>query len=260
MAERQGPKIYADQGGEGETTYVLLHGLGATGAVWQGVRDIISEKKAGRWVIPDLRGHGRSDWAPTYGLGEHAGDVVDLLKDSDRIVIVGHSMGGLIGLFLATGWFSLNTAGIVVNGTISHWNDGITNSMNALAEKPSRWFEDRSEAVERYLKVSGLIDVLPPDAPQIQSGIVEEAGKYRLAADNKAGTVGGPWMQEFYNISTCPVTLAVGEHDKIVTIEQYRSLDKNAVQIPNVAHNAHVENPEAMWALVEKLEGMTSKD
>jgi pimeloyl-ACP methyl ester carboxylesterase len=67
-------------------------------------------------------------------------------------------------------------------------------------------------------------------------------------------------MQEFYNISTCPVTLAVGEHDKIVTIEQYRSLDKNAVQIPNVAHNAHVENPEAMWALVEKLEGMTSKD
>ena len=55
-------------------------------------------------------------------------------------------------------------------------------------------------------------------------------------------------------ISKCPVILAAGEHDPIVTVEQYRPYDGNAVAIPGVAHNAHVEDPVAVWALVEKFE------
>ena len=50
--------LYLRSGGTGETTYLLLHGLGATGEVWQGLVDLIERNKAGRWLVPDFRGGG----------------------------------------------------------------------------------------------------------------------------------------------------------------------------------------------------------
>ena len=254
MTTHTAPKIYFESGGKGDTTYLLLHGLGATGAVWQGVADIIEEKKLGRWVAPDLRGHGRSDWAETYGLGEHSNDIAELVRGHNKIIIAGHSMGGLIGLSMATSWFGLNVVGILVIGTMIKWNDGDSERFNALAEKPIRWFGEKDEAVERYLKVSGLYDTVAADHPMVASGIKEEGGKFRLAADNATGTIGGPWMTMLMSVAECPIILAAGEHDTIVTAELYQTYDKDAVSIPNVAHNAHVEDPAAVWALVEKLE------
>ena len=45
-------------------TLILLHGLGATGQVW----DPLVEAAAwsGRILAPDLPGHGSSSWADTY--------------------------------------------------------------------------------------------------------------------------------------------------------------------------------------------------
>ena len=46
MANNKKPVLYTESGGEGETTYLLLHGLGATGDVWHGIKSIIKEKRA----------------------------------------------------------------------------------------------------------------------------------------------------------------------------------------------------------------------
>jgi pimeloyl-ACP methyl ester carboxylesterase len=254
MANNNKPVLYTESGGEGETTYLLLHGLGATGDVWHGIKTIIKENRNGRWIIPDMRGHGRSDWAKSYGLGDHSCDIADLIRDRERVVIIGHSMGGLIGLSLATGWFSLNIIGTIVIGTMVDWNADDTRRFSALADKPIRWFNNEEDALARYLQVSGLNGLVPPESPQAKSGIVQEKGQFRLAADNATGTIGGPWMSMLMGISKCPVILAAGEHDPIVTVEQYRPYDGNAVAIPGVAHNAHVEDPVAVWALVEKFE------
>ncbi len=50
---------------------VLLHGLGATGQVWDGV----AARWPGGWVIPDLPGHGRSDRLPRYSFGSMAAEL-----------------------------------------------------------------------------------------------------------------------------------------------------------------------------------------
>jgi pimeloyl-ACP methyl ester carboxylesterase len=253
----QTPNIYSTSGGEGETTYLLLHGLGATGDVWHGVRDIIEEKKLGRWIIPDMRGHGRSDWSESYGLGEHSNDIANLIRDRKKVIIIGHSMGGVIGLSMATSWFGLDIAGVVVIGTIMNWRDKDTEMMNAIAAKPSRYFETRDDAIERYLKVSGLYGLVAPDDPMVASGIKldgdQEHKKFRLAADNATGTIGGPWMSMVLGIVECPYVLAAGENDPIVSAEDYKAFDQDAIAIPGCAHNAHVENPTAVWDLVEKL-------
>ena len=245
--------IFSIDGGEGDTTYLLLHGLGATGDVWHGVRDQIETNKLGRWIIPDMRGHGRSDWTKSYGLGEHSNDIAELLRDREKIVIIGHSMGGLIGLFLATGWFGLNIIGMIVIGTLIKWSSDETKRYSALAAKPIRWFDSRDQALERYLKVSGLLGLVSSESSQTTSGIVEENGKFRLAADNATGTIGGPWMSMLIDIVDCPLILAAGEYDPIVTHDHYRPFDKGAVMIPGVAHNAHVEDPTAITDLIRKL-------
>ena len=66
--EKKLKNIYSTSGGHGDITYLLLHGLGATGDVWNGVRDQIEQNKTGRWVIPDMRGHGDQDGLKPMGL------------------------------------------------------------------------------------------------------------------------------------------------------------------------------------------------
>jgi lipase len=81
---------------------LLLHGLGASGAVWQSfARRLVPEWSA---IAPDLRGHGASDKPETgYEPASLAGDVGGLLDalGIQAAPVVGHSLGALVGLALA---------------------------------------------------------------------------------------------------------------------------------------------------------------
>ena len=92
--------LYLRSGGTGGTTYLLLHGLGATGEVWDGLVDLIERNKAGRWLVPDFRGHGRSPWERPYTYGSLLDDLIPLIDEASRLVVIGHSMGGVVGLML----------------------------------------------------------------------------------------------------------------------------------------------------------------
>lgn len=81
--------------GTGERHVGLIHGLGADGTTWQ---PLIERMLAtGRYTVTtvDLRGHGRSDRAPSYTLADLAGDVVESLPQGLHCV-VGHSLGGSV--------------------------------------------------------------------------------------------------------------------------------------------------------------------
>ncbi|OOB91405.1 alpha/beta fold hydrolase [Rathayibacter sp. VKM Ac-2630] len=79
--------------GSGPITVGLVHGLGASGATWQPLIDRMLAD--GRWTVTtvDLRGHGSSDRAASYGLDALADDLVETLP-AGLHSIVGHSLGG----------------------------------------------------------------------------------------------------------------------------------------------------------------------
>lgn len=81
---------------------VLLHGLGVSGAVWQGIGRLIGE--LGRLVAPDLRGHGESD-KPSAGYlpRDYVGDISALLahEPSRPLAVIGHSLGAVVAAQLA---------------------------------------------------------------------------------------------------------------------------------------------------------------
>lgn len=88
-------QLHTATSGSGEHHVGLIHGLGADGTTWQPLIDLMLA--TGRYTVTtiDLRGHGRSDRASSYTLGELADDVVESLPQGLRSV-VGHSLGGAV--------------------------------------------------------------------------------------------------------------------------------------------------------------------
>jgi pimeloyl-ACP methyl ester carboxylesterase len=56
-------------GGVGEPVLLLVYGLGATGDVWGRWVPLLTERWPGRWLAPDLPGHGGSGTLPGYSFG-----------------------------------------------------------------------------------------------------------------------------------------------------------------------------------------------
>jgi pimeloyl-ACP methyl ester carboxylesterase len=191
-------------GGQGEPILVLLHGLGATGDVWSGVRETARERWPGRWLIPDLRGHGGSAHARPYTLGQHAADVAALLGRWGPTVLVGHSMGGVVALALASGWFGVPVVGVVGLGIKVVWTDEELARVREFSNRPVRWFDDYPGAAARYLRVAGLDGLAEPDSPLARGGVREQGGRFRLAADPRAAEIGPPDMRRLLTAARAP--------------------------------------------------------
>lgn len=95
LGQNDGMHLHTTTAGTGERHVGLIHGLGADGTAWQPLIDRMLT--TGRYTVTtvDLRGHGRSDRASSYGLAEIADDVVESLPQGLDSV-VGHSLGGSV--------------------------------------------------------------------------------------------------------------------------------------------------------------------
>ncbi len=232
-------------GGSGDPLLLLLHGLGATGDVWAGWQPVLAERWPGRWLAPDLPGHGGSAPLPDYTFDALAAAVQPLVEP--RTVVLGHSLGGVVGLALAA---QAPVSRVVGLGIKVAWADEELGRAQALAERPVAWFDSREEAVARHLRVSGLAGLLTPDDPAINPGLIEENGRWRLALDPRAFGVGAPDLAGLVASSPAPVTLARGELDPMNTDDQLGQFGVPALTLPGLGHNAHVESPERCLTLL----------
>lgn len=253
MMARSGIDIWTETGGSDGPTLVLLHGLGANGTVWEGLRPLVERHWPGRWLVPDLRGHGRSGHARPYGYAVYAADVAAVIGGQDAPVsIIGHSMGGVIAIALATGWFGVSVERVLAFGMKIAWTGEEVDKMKQIAAAPLRWFDTRDEAIDRYLKVSGLIGLVDPGSPEAAVGIREENGRFALASDPWINAAAGPAVAPFVEAAAAPVRIAAGENDPMVSLADMTPLDPDAAILPGVGHNAHVEKPELIWKLFEE--------
>ena len=238
------------EGGSGEPLLVLLHGLGATGDVWEGWRPLLARHWPGRWLAPDLPGHGGSPALAAYTFDALAAAVAGLIKPGDRTVVLGHSLGGVVGLALASGRFAAPVDAVIGLGIKVVWTGEDLQRTQALAQRPPAMFASRDEAAARYLRVSGLAGLLPAGDAAVSAGLREQDGQWRLAMDPRAFAVGEPDMAQLVAGSRAAVTLARGEHDPMNTDEQLARFGRPTITLPGLGHNAHVEDPEASIALL----------
>jgi pimeloyl-ACP methyl ester carboxylesterase len=230
---------------------LLLHGLGATGGVWRGLTGAYD----GPALAPDLPGHGTADWTTTYSFAGHAEAVLPLLERFDAPVpVLGHSMGGVVALELAR-LAPARVERVVALGVKVSWPPEDAARAMAVAERPVATYDTRAEAVDRFLRVSGLGGLVDADDPVIADAVVDreaagEGSGWRLAQDPRTFGVGVPDITGLLASVSCPVVLARGEHDPMVSHDDLAALVADPVTLSSLGHNAHVEDPAAVLALL----------
>jgi pimeloyl-ACP methyl ester carboxylesterase len=161
----QGLRLHcADWGNEGASPILLVHGGRDHCRSW----DAIARALAPHFHVmaPDLRGHGDSDWTRggSYSLTEYVYDLSRLVRHvgAQQVAIIGHSMGGMVGLIYAA-TFPDQVSGLVVL-------DGVTVMPNTKS----------GSAHERIAKWVGQLDDLEYREPRRYATIEQAAAQMRV--------------------------------------------------------------------------------
>lgn len=233
-------------------TLLLLHGLGATSDVWQGLVELLPERWPGRVSCPDLPGHGAAAPLDTYSFGHLAAALAPI--GPEPVVVLGHSLGGVLALTLATGWFGTRVVAAGAIGIKLDWSADELAKAAELAARPVRHFPDADAAIQRHLRTSGLTGLVDADDPRAARGVVHEDAGWRLALDPRAFGVGAPDVPGLLAATAGTRTLlAVGEHDPMCTPDQLHAISPKGTVLAGLGHNAHVEDPAALLPLLDAL-------
>ena len=234
------------------TTLLCLHGMDATGRVWDGVAAAWTH---GPVLAPDLAGHGGARRLERYHLADHADDVLDRLGDSwgDRVVILGHSMGGAVALAVA-GRRPSGLVGVVGVGVKTSWSDDELTGLHRVADKGVARFDDELAARQRFLRVSGLDGLAEPTSDLAASGVApDQDGAWRLAVDPLVHRLDRIDFDALVAAADAPVLLARGGADTMVPPGDTDRFGVRTAEVAGAGHNAHVEDPGGVVALVERL-------
>jgi pimeloyl-ACP methyl ester carboxylesterase len=160
--ESQGLRLhYADWGNDAAPPLILIHGGRDHCRSWDDVARALQPHF--HVLAPDLRGHGDSEWAKgsSYSLSDYVYDLTRLVRSAavDKAAIVGHSMGGMIGLMYAGAYPDKVSRLAVLDGVtvlpgpprtpiherISEW----VAQLDRIAERENRYIRSVAEAAER---------------------------------------------------------------------------------------------------------------
>lgn len=236
--------VHIERGGGHGPTVLLLHGSGATGAVWA---PVLGELDGLRWIVADLPGHGRSGWLPSYHHRDYAAAIEQALGATEVDLVVGHSLGALVALTLAD---SIPVGAVTGIAMKVSWTPEQLAGRAALADRPQRTFTDRADALRLFAKVSGL----PADSPGLASGIRHTPEGYCLAADPHLTADPPATQDELAAVMarvTAPVRLACGDADPgIDPGDMAAVLGREVAVIPGAGHNPHIDDPARVAALI----------
>jgi len=245
--------IWQESGGSGDRVILFLHGLGATAAVWTGVQHVLQERSIGKWIAPDLSGHGLSEPLPLYSVGSLAAQLAGLVRDEPETYIMGHSLGVYLALALSSGWFGVEVGGIVGLGPKISWPETDIQATRELAARPLRWYATEEEACNRYRRVSGLDATIAPNEEWLRRGITQTEQGWRLSQDPRTFEVAGAPFTSLTAAARARLLLARGQHDPMVSTAELQLHCPDTHEIASAGHNAHVEKPAEIVGLLERL-------
>jgi esterase len=241
-------------GPHAEPLLLFLHGGGLHAHTFDVTPLLVPN--AGRRVALDLRGHGDSDWAGPGGYGTEviAADIEAVVRSlgARRVVLVGHSMGGMASLLWAA-QRPAALAGLVMVDVGPDIDPGAGHSIsNLIAQRPV--FADLEEA-ERF--VNGQ---LPSREAAAMSGVAvslawADDGSLTWKHDTRQfqpGTVAGPEeLRQAARQVACPALVLRGERSRVFSdagAAELACLIPRArwQRVPAAGHNIQSGNPRGL--------------
>lgn len=240
--------------------------------------DAVAEALAGAAEVlaVDARGHGSSGRVTAggyYHFPDYVADLHDVVascgSDARPLVLVGHSMGGMIASMFAGAFPERVASLLLIEGfgpppaepddmpaRVRQWIDEV----GEARRRPPRPLADLTAAANRLRAGNPRLDEATAQHLARQ-GTVETAGGERLWAFDPLHRTRSPQpfllaqATAFWRNITCPTTLVVGEHSgfRWNLDEVRRSIPQSRlVELPAVGHMMHHENPAAVAALIRE--------
>ena len=244
-------EFYYEVYGEGAPV-VLLHGLALDGSIWKEVANLYSDQA--RFILPDLRGHGRSGIGRADGSIEQFAD--DLIKLADHLgveqfTLVGHSMGGYIALAFA-------------QRHPKRLNGLIMVTSNARTDTPEKKKSRLIEADETL--IVGSSTLAESMAPKLSKSTEIQRLTYQILkktdpegiANVQRAIAQRPNRLEVIKNLELPFLAVAGKDDQLMQPEaayEMAEVSKSgkAVVLPGVGHMPMLEAPTALGALIVSM-------
>lgn len=269
---------YLDWGNPDAPVLILIHGGLEHARVW----DQLARQLAADWhvVVPDLRGHGDSDWSGggAYTIVDMVPDVAALVAalDAHPVALVAHSLGGNVAIHYAALFPEQVSRLCVIEGL------GFSPKMRAKRDEKSRraqlreWVDKVRELDQRgasnYADVAAAVQRLMEHDPLLSGELAEyvceqgmrptDDGQWRwkydhLVRGNGAAEVASVEPSDLWQAIECPVLLMYGAESWASNPQKDGRLAHFAqarlVIVEQAGHNLHHHQPEVFMQHLRKF-------
>jgi pimeloyl-ACP methyl ester carboxylesterase len=254
---------YEEYGRGNPLALLLIHGFPLDGRMWRGQIAALSE--VAHVIVPDLRGHGRSEVPPgPYTMEQHADDMAALLDHVgvERAVIGGLSMGGYV-VFAFWRRYRTRVRGLTLLDTRAE-----PDSEDARANRDASMRKVQADGAAAFAE-DMLPRVLAPTS-LADPGIADEARRI-MAGQSVGGIVGAlgglrdrsdsrPLLPEI----GVPVLVVGGAEDTLTPPADMETMaaampDAQVVIIPRAGHLSPLEQPAAVSEALIHFLAQTSR-
>jgi pimeloyl-ACP methyl ester carboxylesterase len=255
---------YLDYGREGQPSMLCLHG-GAAHAHWF---DFFAPAFLADYHVRalDLPGHGDSQWMepPGYTYEHYMSDVTEVVEklEARNLIVIGHSMGGMVSILYTAAHPERVRALIVVDSTMSMTPDRVER-LRDVGNRPGSSYTTHEEFLQRYrLRPTGTTA-----APEIIRHLATHGG--RQLSD-------GRWIHKFdrhvyaqrdpidslqyWSRITVPTLLVKGGRSERITPEIVAEVRAHCPQVelaevPHSDHHVFLDNPPGFEQVVKTFLG-----
>jgi len=256
--------------GTSERTFVFVHGMGGRWQHWLETIPALAEH--GRVLALDLPGFGQSERpAARVSLDGFADAAAELIRDLsiERVVLVGHSMGGPIALRFASRHPDLAEAIVPVGGAVFQFSAllGLQDVLRFVAERPRESAAIAAEIATAGLPAPARVRQLIASSPLLRRAFLAPYvfDPAALASDSAALIVdgaGAPGVlptaraigrsdpREGTEEVRCPILSIAADHDRITPLPDTEAFEREVprartVVLERCGHMAMLERPQA---------------
>jgi pimeloyl-ACP methyl ester carboxylesterase len=208
-------------------------------------------------LAPDMPGHGRSDGPLLTTVGDMADWHVEVLDAAgvDRVDVIGHSMGGLVGIELANRFpdrvRSLTLIASALKMPVNDFLlDNARNSQEVAIDAMTEW----SYGEDGRLHLNTM-----PGLSHFNYGVQHMASNATRAlyADLNACNVYDDGAASASQVA-CPCLCILGEKDRMMPVRVSRQMvaalpDAREVVVPKAGHMLTTENPDEVTAALREF-------
>lgn len=263
----EGANIHYKTSGEGEPTFLLLHGFGANTTSWDRIMEPLSA--FGTAIAYDRPGFGLTERPLTwegenpYSTATQPRIALDLLEHlgKERAILVGNSAGGTLALHLALLYPEHVEALILISPAV-YTGGGAPGFVRPLLRTPQLRRIGPLLVREFLGGGASLLDSAWHDpskiTPELQEGYTRPLRAENWDKGLWEMTVSADYPDLISRLETLqmPVLIITGDDDRIVpTADSVRLAGEipgaELVVIPDSGHVAHEETPEAVMTAIE---------